>query len=75
IHARCAQAFLESKEDFSGINIILSSNFRQLPLVSQRPLFNRTKQKCPIETHGQHLYSLFNKTIILDVIMRQQGDT
>ncbi|ORY11360.1 hypothetical protein BCR34DRAFT_484353, partial [Clohesyomyces aquaticus] len=62
-------------EDFSSINIILSSNFRQLPLVSQRPLFDCTKQKCSIETHRQHLYSLFNKTIILNVVMRQQRDT
>ncbi|KAH7082829.1 hypothetical protein BKA63DRAFT_529794 [Paraphoma chrysanthemicola] len=51
-----------NNDDFGGINILLIGDFCQLPPVAAAPLFS-TKQR---------LYKLFNTTITLNVVKRQQ---
>ena len=69
------QIFPNSTQPFGGINILLLGDFCQLPPIGERALYD-TRQciRRIIDTiAGQQLYQLFNKTIILTEIMRQQG--
>lgn len=74
IHTRCGEVWpTKAHLPFSGINIVLSGDFYQLPPVARRALYDTSPGKKDIEAHGQFLYRQFRKTIILDTIMRQQG--
>ncbi|EFQ95604.1 hypothetical protein PTT_05908 [Pyrenophora teres f. teres 0-1] len=58
---------------FAGVNVILVGDFYQLPPVAEKSLFNTTKTQNPNQLLGQALYRLFNQTITLDVVKRQQA--
>jgi ATP-dependent DNA helicase PIF1 len=74
IHARCLEIWPhQADHPFAGVSIILSGDFYQLPPVAKKPLYNTARLKSVDETYGQYLYKLFSRTIILDVVMRQQG--
>ena len=72
---RCLQIFPERADDaFGELNIILFGDFFQLPPVGSRPLFSDSK-KTVDDVQGRKVYRSFDKTVELDVIMRQQGDS
>jgi len=72
---RCRQIFPNcANEVFGGLNIILCGDFFQLPPVGSKPLFS-TLDGSVDEVQGRRAYRSFDKTIELDVIMRQQGDS
>ncbi|KAH0826840.1 hypothetical protein AYO21_07253 [Fonsecaea monophora] len=60
---------------FGGINIIIAGDFCQLPPVAMKPLFFQGQLVDPTEVAGRTLYNLFDKTIELNVIKRQDGQT
>lgn len=59
---------------FSGISIILLGDFNQLPPVFDKPLYYTKKDLSPMEQAGQAAYFTINRTVRLDVVMRQQGN-
>ena len=64
---------LRSEEPFGGINILLCGDFFQLPPVGGQPLFPLAP-KAVEAIKGHHLYRLFNRTVRLEQVMRQQGE-
>ena len=73
IDSRLRQIRNSSEEPFGGISILLCGDFGQLRPVGTTPLFMEAKQGHPEESAGQLAYSAFNKSILLDEIVRQQG--
>jgi hypothetical protein len=70
LQAICPQA---TDQLFKGINVLLCSDFFQLPLVGRQPLFaSQTKHVNTIK--GSYLYQAFDQTIRLQEIIRQQGN-
>jgi ATP-dependent DNA helicase PIF1 len=60
---------------FGGISIIMMGDFAQLPPVTDMPLYaDKAEKMQPYQVKGSLLFNLFEKTIIFDEIMRQQGD-
>jgi ATP-dependent DNA helicase PIF1 len=75
IHNRCGQIWpSQAHLPFAGLNVILSGDYYQLPPVGRRALFDHSSRKDPFEVHGQHLYRAFKKTVVLDTVLRQQGE-
>jgi hypothetical protein len=74
IDCRLRQIFPQQSDiPFGGLNIVLFGDFCQLPPVCELALYD-TRPKHSLEiTAGQSLYQLFDRTVILDQIMRQQG--
>ena len=73
IHSRCIEAVPDQSElPFSGLNVVLSGDFCQLPPVARRPLFDCCRGST-IELEGRRQYLNFIKTIQLDVVVRQEG--
>ncbi len=62
-----------SDESFGGINILLYSDFFQLPPVGGQAMFS-TAVKGPEAIKGQQLYRSFACTVRLTQVMRQQGE-
>jgi PIF1-like helicase len=62
--------------EFGGLNVILFGDFYQLPPVASKPLYDGGQgyTNDPEIACGQLLYSQFDRTIVLDRIMRQDGD-
>jgi ATP-dependent DNA helicase PIF1 len=75
---RCRQIFPEANDiPFAGLNVILFGDFFQLPPVGGKPLFSDdTLSPTNVdELHGRNAYRAFDRTVELDVVMRQQGDS
>ena len=74
IDRRCREIFPgRADEDFGGLNIILVGNFYQLAPVAERPLYTTKVGRSPDQINARRLYSRFDQTISLDIVMRQQG--
>ena len=71
---RCRQIFPDRANDvFGGLNIILCGDFFQLPPVGSKALFYDLKGSVSVnEAQGHWAYHSFDKTVELDIIMRQQ---
>ena len=61
---------------FGGVAIILMGDFAQLPPVLDTPMYSPPEKvrKTFVLTTALSLFKLFEKTVVLDQIMRQQGD-
>ena len=60
---------------FGGISVILMGDFAQLPPVGDKPMFtSQTRSLSHCQSFGKLMFDVFQKTIIFDQIMRQQGD-
>jgi ATP-dependent DNA helicase PIF1 len=74
VHVRCCEVFPQQRDlPFAGLSIILAGDFCQLPPVAKRPLFDNTRTPNLADSEGRRLYLKFNRTIVLDVVMRQLG--
>ena len=63
-----------SGDPFGGLSILLCGDFFQLPPVGMCPLYN-SKREVNLELQcAQRLYALFDRTVRLTAIMRQQGE-
>jgi ATP-dependent DNA helicase PIF1 len=76
IHRRLCEIMPSGADDeaFAGVNIILVGDFFQLPPVRDNSLYNTAKTQNADLLVGQQLYRLFDQTIALSVVKRQQGD-
>jgi ATP-dependent DNA helicase PIF1 len=76
IHSRCGEAIPgKANYPFAGLNIIIAGDFWQLPPVGRKPLFD-TSSKSPVDRLGITLYrKYFTRTVQLDTVMRQLGDS
>jgi ATP-dependent DNA helicase PIF1 len=59
---------------FGGMDIGLWGDFFQLPPVKAKALYNNEALTSQYDILGQALYKLFDRTVELDLVMRQQGD-
>jgi ATP-dependent DNA helicase PIF1 len=77
IHQRCGEALPQHASlPFAGLNIILAGDFWQLPPVGRNALFNLSEKRTLVDDTGAKLYRMhFNKTVELDTVMRQVGDS
>jgi ATP-dependent DNA helicase PIF1 len=77
VHTRCGEAFpVKASFPFAGLNMILAGDFWQLPPVGRKALFNLSTKRTLVDDYGAKLYrKYFNKTVELDTIMRQVGDS
>jgi ATP-dependent DNA helicase PIF1 len=71
---RLRQIFPRVDMPFGGIDIGLWGDFFQLPPVKAKALYNDEALSNQYDILGQALYKLFDRTVELDLVMRQQGD-
>jgi hypothetical protein len=64
-----------ASQSFGGVSIIIMGDFAQLPPVTDLPLYaDKAEKMHHYQVFGSNLFQLFEKTIIFNEIMRQQGD-
>ena len=71
---RLCQIFPRIDMPFGGMDIGLWGDFFQLPPVKAKALYNDEALTNQYDILGQALYKLFDRTVELDLVMRQQGD-
>ena len=75
IDQRLRQAFSNSADQvFGGRSVILVGDFGQLPPVGDVPLWSEPKTSISLDTFGQRAFRMFNKAVVLDHVVRQDGD-
>lgn len=76
IDRRLREAFPENvNERFGGMSIILCGDFAQLPPVAGTALFATFRPSAPVELfEGRDAYHTLSHTVVLDQVMRQDGN-
>ena len=64
----------KSDQFFDDLNIILFRDFAQLLSVCETPLYSNESLKSKDLLAGRNAYYSFNKTVVLNQVMRQQGE-